>query len=234
MRLTLKEQRVADEARQWVRSHQLNIIDHFVGSVEPVEFPVSIFMAGSPGAGKTEFSKRLIKRLGGNIVRIDADDIRDMLPQYQGKNSYVVHGAAALGVEKVYDFVLKKRLHALLDGTFQKYEKATDNIRRSLKYERSIDIFYVYQDPLVAWDFTQKREVVEGRNILKGVFVDAFFASYENVKRVKLEYDEAVRLNVVFKDISNHDEEIWYNVDIDQIDSYVKIGYTRTELEKRL
>lgn len=234
MNLTQEEQKVADAAREWAKAHRKEIIGRFVENIEPVEFPASVFMAGSPGAGKTEFSKRLVEKLGGNISRIDADDIRDMLPQYQGKNAYVVQGAAALGVEKVYDVVLKKKLHGLLDGTFQKYEKALDNIRRSIKAQRTIDIFYVYQDPLVAWDFTQKREAVEGRNIPKQAFIDSFFASYENVKKVKVEYGESVRLNVVLKDISNHDEEIWYNVSISQIDSYVKIGYTHAELEKIL
>lgn len=43
--------------------------------------PVSVFMAGSPGAGKTESSRRLIERFssdGHSILRIDADDLRSM------------------------------------------------------------------------------------------------------------------------------------------------------------
>ena len=210
------------------------MVARFVRMIEPVEFPVSIFMAGSSGAGKTEFSKRLVEKLGGNIVRVDADDIRDMLPQYCGGNAYLFQGATALGVEKVYDFVLKQKLHTLIDGTFQKYEKASDNIRRSIERGRSVDIFYVYQDPVIAWNFTQKREAVEGRNIPKEALIESFFASNENVKRVKREYGDSVRLHIVLKDISNHHEEIWYNVSAEQVDSYIKIGYTPMNLQKIL
>jgi predicted ABC-type ATPase len=234
MELTLEEQKIAEEAREWVKSHRREIIDQGVGNAELVALPVSIFMAGSPGAGKTEFSKELIKKLGGNIVRIDADDIRGMLPRYYGGNSYVVHGAAALGVEKVYDFVLEKRLHALLDGTFQKYEKAVSNVKRAIENGRRVDIFYVYQDPLAAWEFTRKREIVEGRNIPKEAFVESFFASNENVKRIKQEYGERVNLHVVIKDISNRDERIWYNVDVERVDVYVKKPYTPLELKNAL
>ena len=47
-------------------------------------------MAGSPGAGKTEYSKRFVdgvkKDTGASIVRIDGDEIREILPQYNGSN----------------------------------------------------------------------------------------------------------------------------------------------------
>lgn len=166
------------------------------------------------------------------MVRIDADVVRDMLPQYQGANAYVVQGAAALGVEKVYDFVLKHKLHVLLDGTFQKYDKAISNIERSLHSKRAIEVFYVFQDPLVAWEFTRKREAVEGRNIPKDVFIAALFSAYENVKKMKAECGKNVALHVVFKNIANDNEEIYYNVD--EIDKYVQIGYTADELMVRL
>ena len=39
--------------------------------------PVSVFVAGSPGAGKTEASKALLEQFDGEVIRIDADDYRD-------------------------------------------------------------------------------------------------------------------------------------------------------------
>lgn len=60
--------------------------------------PVSVFMAGSPGAGKTEFSKRYLSLLqensGYEILRIDPDDYRSRIPGYTGSNSWLVQGAA--------------------------------------------------------------------------------------------------------------------------------------------
>lgn len=85
--------------------------------------PSSYFMAGSPGAGKTEYSKSLIQILTEKeperkIVRIDADEIRDWLPQYDHKNALLVQRAASLGVEKVLDCVLKNHQDFILDATF--------------------------------------------------------------------------------------------------------------------
>lgn len=232
MILSKQEQHIAEEARVYVKEHRDEIITKFTFGIEPVETPVSIFMAGSPGAGKTEFSKRLLERLGGNITRIDADDVRDMLPQYQGANASVVHGAAALGVEKIYDFVLKHKLHTLIDGTFQNYDKEVSNIERSLHNVRAVEVFYVFQDPLMAWGFTQKREAVEGRNIPKEIFISTLFAANENVKKIKLAFGDKIVLHVVLKNITNDQEEIFYN--INEVDKYVSIGYTVNELKKRL
>src|SRR3989338_7167825 len=104
-----EEQKIAEEAKRFVKSKEFRrlLIQKFA---EPKVYkadahPVTILMAGSPGAGKTEFSKGIIEIFEGlfptKIVRIDADDIRILLPQYTGSNSYVVHGAASLGVEKL-------------------------------------------------------------------------------------------------------------------------------------
>jgi UDP-N-acetylglucosamine kinase len=37
------------------------------------EHPISVFMAGSPGAGKTESAIELIEQLGSPIIRIDIE-----------------------------------------------------------------------------------------------------------------------------------------------------------------
>lgn len=80
---------------------------------KPEDIPVSVFMAGSPGAGKTEFSKNLIALLEENkdhqVIRIDGDEIRPLLPGYTGSNSYLFQGAVSLIVEKIHDFALGQK-----------------------------------------------------------------------------------------------------------------------------
>jgi len=232
MDLSEGEKQIAEEARQYMKHHVNEIVQFFVHDIASVEEPVSVFMAGSPGAGKTEFSKRLLEKLGGDVVRIDSDDIRNLFPQYNGRNSYIFNGPAALGVEKVYDYVLRKSLHVLLDGTLQNFEKAESNIERSLKNGRKVEIFYVFQDPLIAWDFTEKREAVEGRNIPKEAFVSSLFSSNQNIKMMKEKYAERIAIHIVLKNITNDNEEIHYNVK--DVDKYVKIGYTQDELKNQL
>ncbi len=232
MELTSEEQKIADEARAWVRDHRSDIIARFVGNIEPVEFPVSVFMAGSPGAGKTEFSKRLIEKFGRNVVRIDADDVRDMLPQYNGGNSYVFQGAVSLGMEKLYDYALKKRFNIVVDGTLKNYEKSKSNIDRSLKRGRKVEVFYLYQEPEIAWDFTRKREAVEGRNIPRDVFIESFFLARESAIRLKRDFGDALSLHVVLENLTNDGEEIFSGVV--SIDPYIKTWYNRDDLENKL
>lgn len=230
MNLTQEEQKVADAAREWVKTHRKEIIGRFVENIEPVDFPASVFMAGSPGAGKTEFSKRLIEKFGKNVVRVDADDIRDMMPQYIGGNAYVFQSAVSLGMEKLYDYALSKRLNTVMDGTLKNYGKSKSNIERSLSRGRKVDIFYVYQNPLIAWDFTQKREAVEGRNIPRDAFIDSFLLARENVVKLKHDFGGSLSTHVVLKNITNDGEEVFY--DVDDIDLYGEIAYNKDILEK--
>ena len=59
--------------------------------------PVSVFMAGSPGAGKTEASKALIREVGGTpTIRIGPDELRERFEAYDGGNSWLFHPAASI------------------------------------------------------------------------------------------------------------------------------------------
>ena len=167
----------SEAAKKFVKRNKDFIIEKFadLASFPPVDNPFSIFMAGSPGAGKTELSKVLVKLFTKDkpsikIVRIDADEIKKILPQYKGYNSDDVQGASALGVEKLFDWVLKKGQNVIVDGTFSDFEKSRNNIERCLRRDRVVGILYLYQDPLIAWSFTKKREKMEGRYPQRGVY----------------------------------------------------------------
>ncbi|MDO8482887.1 MAG: zeta toxin family protein [bacterium] len=234
--MTPEEQSVADEAIKYIKVHKNDLIARFADTTTypKVPTPVTVFMAGSPGAGKTEFSKRFIgrfeKKFPVKIVRIDPDEIRTMIPGYTGANSFLVQGACAVGVEKLYDHTLEKKQNAIVDGTFVDYEKSADNIRRSLKRGREVQIYYIYQDPIIAWDFTQKREVVEGRNIPKAAFIRAFTLSRENVNKIKSEFGKQVQIHLVTKDYRNNDEDLELN--IGAVDPYLKKRYSEDELNQ--
>lgn len=230
---------IAEDAKIFIKKEKIALLERFssINKFPPASNPFSIFMAGSPGAGKTEFSKELLRSLAKhknstNIVRIDADEIREFIPQYNGKNSDVIHGAASLGVEKIYDHVLKFKQNVIVDGTFANYKVARENVRRSLGKNRKVAIFYIYQSPLIAWDFTKKRERLEGRYIPKEAFIDAFFKAKENVNAIKKEFGKNVEINLVIKDISNSVEKTKLN--IMEIDSLIKMPYNKKSLSEIL
>lgn len=225
--------KIAAEAKTFIKKEKTLLIKTFADleKFPPNEKPFSFFMAGSPGAGKTEFSKRLIEIMAPiPIVRIDADEIREFIPWYNGKNSDIVQGAAAIAVDKLNYYTLKNKQNSIMDGTFANYEIAHRNIINSLNKNRRIGVFYIYQDPLKAWDFTRKREKLEGRYVPKEAFIDAFFKAKENVQLIKKEFGNKIELNLVIKNNNNEDEDI--KSDIENIDSLIETLYNKESLQK--
>ncbi|MEN1565607.1 zeta toxin family protein, partial [Pseudomonas aeruginosa] len=73
------------------------------------ENPVSVFMAGSPGAGKTEASIELLSQFdenGSKVLRIDPDELRSEFEGYTGGNSWLFQPAVSILVEKIHDLAL--------------------------------------------------------------------------------------------------------------------------------
>ena len=194
--------------------------------------PISVFMAGSPGAGKTEFSKNLLKIIGVGVIRIDPDEVRNLIPQYTGSNAHLFQYAVNIGVDKIFYHALAHNQNFILDGTMANFSKAYENIERTLKQRDFVEIFYLFQDPVIAWDFTKKRELVEHRNITKGAFIKSFFGSKETVTKIKEAFKDKIKLNLVVKNFTNNQED--FKKDIEKIDSHLKQSYTIEELERTL
>lgn len=198
------------------------------------EAPISVFMAGSPGAGKTEVSKELIGILeahGVRALRIDPDDFRSRFPEYTGTNSKLFQKAVTTIVERVHDLVLQQRQSFLLDGTLANFKVATRNIERSLAKGRSVQVVYVYQRPELAWDFVVAREITEGRNIPCAEFVRQFFSARDTVRQLKKSYGADLHVDVIVKDNDGKASEIGIDLDCDGIDALVNHTYDPVELE---
>ena len=155
--------------------------------------PVSVFMAGSPGAGKTEASLELLKSLGDSpVIRIDPDELRNECSGYSGANAWLFQKAVSVLVDKIHDMALEQRQSFLLDGTLSHYDVARKNMQRSLNRERTVQILYVYQEPRLAWNFVQAREAAEGRRIQPEHFIEQYFAAREVVNRLKAEFGKDI------------------------------------------
>lgn len=227
------DSKISEGAKAFIKKEKHKLIENFANleKFPPAEKPFSFFMAGSPGAGKTEFSKRLIEiLLPIPIVRIDADEIRNSIPQYNGKNSDLVQGAASIMVDNLNYYTLKHQQNSIMDGTFANYDIARRNIVNCLNKKRQISVFYIYQDPVIAWDFTRKREQLEGRHIPKDAFIKAFFKAKENVKKIKKEFGDKIKLNLVIKNKHNGIERIKYDIN-SNIDTHIKIAYNKKSLD---
>jgi pantothenate kinase-related protein Tda10 len=199
----------------------------------PETNPVSVFMAGSPGAGKTEASLRLLERITDDnqkILRIDSDDLRSEFKKYNGKNSHLFQSATSLLVEKIHDFALKNKQSFLLDGTFASENVALKNIERSLNKNRFIQIYFVYQDPLQAWNFVRAREKIDGRKIQVADFINKYLESRRVVNLMKAHFGKKVQVDILIKDIDGSDKI--YKRNVESIDNHIKEKYTKKDLEE--
>lgn len=199
---TKDENAVEERAKEFARKNKKSIAEEITNPeiYLPDEFPVSVFMAGSPGAGKTESSQNLIKKLtkdNHSVLRIDPDELRIRFPEYNGTNSPLFIGATSIVADKIHDCALKNKQSFVFDGTLSKLDISRKNIQRSLDKKRFVQIVYVYQEPLQAWNFVKAREIKDGRKVPKEAFIEGYFMARENVNRLKKEFGNKVKVDLI-------------------------------------
>lgn len=231
------EEEIERKAMEYARTHKKDIAAELTNleAFPPDEIPVSVFMAGSPGAGKTESARSLIERLtkdGTSILRIDSDDLRARFKEYTGKNSNLFQGATSIIADKMQDIALRQSQNFVFDGTLSNLARAQENIERSLRRGRIAYVIYVYQDPLQAWRFVQARKEKDGRDIPKQIFIEQFFKARENVNRLKLNFGNKLHVDIVVKNIDGSDFKYFGN--ISRIDGHIPQRYTYKDLERLL
>lgn len=187
--LAERDERLKQKAIEFARNNKKRIARELTDPAIylPEDEPVSVFMAGSPGAGKTEASISLLEALetdGANVLRIDPDELRARFSDYDGSNSWLFHAAVSILVERIHDEALRQKQSFILDGTLASYKVAEKNIERSLSKGRVVQILYVYQDPKLAWQFVLAREGKEGRRIRREDFIEQYFSARENVNKL--------------------------------------------------
>lgn len=235
MGLSKEEAKIRGAALEQARRQKKAIAEELTdpGRFPPEENPVSVFMAGAPGAGKTEASIELLQDLEGEfgqIIRIDADELRTRFDGYTGGNSHLFHPAVSVLVEKIHDMALKRGQSFVLDGTLSNYERAEQNVRRSLKKDRIVQILYVYQEPRLAWEVVARREAIEGRNIRPEDFVEQYFASRRVVNELKSCFGRRILVDLLVKN-TRHGVRA-YEANIDRIDHHIPEKYTVAEVRQ--
>ncbi|MHB8391026.1 MAG: zeta toxin family protein [Acidobacteriaceae bacterium] len=235
--MTPEEERVAQVALEYAKKHRTEMARRLTDPAifVPEAHPVSVFMAGSPGAGKTEASIELLTLQGADgtkVLRIDPDELREELPGYTGENAWLFQRAVIPIVERMHDLALQQGQSFLLDGTLSSYSVAEKNIQRSLKRDRTVQILYVYQEPQQAWRFVQAREAAEGRRTQPDDFVRQYFAAREVVNRLKAELGKRIQVDLLMK--NNDGSHRFYQAGIDQVDNHIPEKYSAADVKHML
>lgn len=242
--MTPEEKAIEEAAFQFAKVHRARLARDIADTkVFPSEVsPLTVFMAGSPGAGKTEISKAMVDILeqgtvsveAKKILRIDPDDFRCLIPGYSGRKSYLYQRAVTKILERVLDRVFEKRISFLLDGTLANLDVAKRNINRVLASQRIAQIIYVYQEPRLAWQFVQAREITEGRNIPLEAFVAQYLAARRNVIELRRYYDKQFFVDLIIKNTDGTASFFEGDVSVERIDALVPQTYDQFELVELL
>ncbi|KOX98978.1 zeta toxin family protein [Pseudomonas nunensis] len=242
--MTPEEKAIEEAALQFAKEHRARLARGVADTkVFPSEVsPLTVFMAGSPGAGKTEISKAMVDVLeqgtvsveAKKILRIDPDDFRCLIPGYAGSNSYLYQRGVTRILERVLDRVFEKRISFLLDGTLANIDVAKRNINRVLANQRIAQVIYVYQEPSLAWQFVQAREITEGRNIPLEVFVLQYLAARRNVIELRKCYDERFFVDLIIKNTDGTASFFEGDVSAERIDALIPQTYDQSELVELL
>jgi len=234
MHLSEDQQAQLDVAVVYAKENRKQLARDRTSTTEfpPEVNPVSVFMAGSPGAGKTEASIELLRKFDQAVLRIDPDELRHMLPGYTGQNANLFQRPVSILVDSILDRAFHNRQSFILDGTLARKAVARKNIDRSLRTNRVVQILYVYQKPAMAWKFVQARERDEGRSVPVESFIAQYFESREVVNQMKTELGSKIRLDLLLKNLDGTNRT--YKSNIEKIDYYIPETYSRRSLTQLL
>lgn len=95
------------------------------GEVQPVDSPVTVFLGGQPGAGKTRAADRLTASYDG-LVPIVGDELRVFHPDYSDlvhenplKMPEVTAQASGRWIQMCVDYAVDNRVSSLIEGTWR-------------------------------------------------------------------------------------------------------------------
>ena len=161
-----------ERAKAWAKAktNQQKVTAACVGK-SPRSDKLAYFMAGVPGAGKTEFAKGLQGSQLGDFVVIEHDKLVEHIDGYRPENYYHFRTAGSTLVTKLFDECLRNGYSFIFDGTLS-HDNGYRNIKKTLDAGFSVIVLYVHQDIESAWKLTQDRELVKKRAIEQGGFIN--------------------------------------------------------------
>ena len=212
--LNLNDETISLKALEYIKTNKSKLERIFLTKQNNLK--KVYFMAGSPGAGKSEIA--LILSENKNIDIFDTDEIRKICPNYSGRNSNLFQKASSKGIDILIDIAFKKNHSFILDGNFSNYELQDKNISRAIKRDYEIEIYFVYRPLEIAKEYTRVREEKMGRKIPSNIFYQKFLDAIETVNEIAKKYKD-IKITFFdlhkdyYKQIDNLDEIINNNSD---------------------
>ncbi len=180
-----------NQAKAWVKDkvNQQKVIAKCIGDSPRID-KLAFFMAGIPGAGKTELAKGLQGSPHGDHIVIEHDQLVENIAGYTPENYYNFRTAGSTLVTKLFEHCLNNGYSFIFDGTLS-HENGYKNIKKSLDKGFSVIVLYVHQDIESAWKLTQDRELVKKRAIQRNGFIDTCQKITANLRKIFAAFQES-------------------------------------------
>jgi predicted ABC-type ATPase len=172
------------------------IIDEFKKEVVCITKgqPIAIMMGGSPASGKSSFVRKFRPYLlSNNILKVDADEVRAKLPEYQGCNATQTH----LETKDIVNTLISDRnigipcdFDLLYDGTMNNVSSYEPLIQMLKERNYKIYIIYIANVPYdTVVERMKQRYVKTGRFVPIEVIDDFFKKGTTALDRLKKQVD---------------------------------------------
>lgn len=141
------------ENRQKLHKKILNDLFLHANMAKPKdgEKPTFMVLGGRGGSGKSKFDMP-DEENPGNIgiydkskyIVLDADAIKEMLPEYKGYNAFEVHEESSDILKKALKIAQKRGLNVVLDGTMKSLGSTEKKIKSFDKAGYNIEMYYMH------------------------------------------------------------------------------------------
>lgn len=188
------------KAIEYLNENKQIFLEQYSNKIKPLDEKNAIFTAGMSGVGKTEFGI-FFKERNPDFLHIDTDDIRDFFKPvgYDGQNSNIFQKVASRGFNELFNYSLKQEYSIILDSNLSNISQAIQNIERLLKRGYNIQIYYLYNNPKVCFEYATRREIVTHRKVPKDVFIRSNINSYNTILEIKLIFKDSINLHFIDK-----------------------------------
>jgi len=215
----MNELELISKAIDYLNKNKKEFLEFFTSNAQPSQEKIAVFTAGMSGVGKTEFGQ-FLKENNPHLLHIDTDEIRNYFKDvgYNGQNSNIFQKPASKGFSKLFDYAIKNSFSLILDSNLSNLSQAIDNIQRLLNKGYKIEIFYLYNDPSICFEYATKREVITNRKVPYNIFVQSNINSYTTIVALKTLFEDRIILNYIDKRENN----LYTNISVKELKQ--KIG----------
>lgn len=106
------------------------------------ESPTFVILGGRGGSGKSKLNGLAYDP--DKFIKIDPDEIKEMLPEYNGSNAWEVHEESSDMSKELLKIARQKGLNVVLDGTMSGYDSAKKKINDFKDSGYNIEGYYMH------------------------------------------------------------------------------------------